>query len=115
MVQPFLETATAAVALTLEAAATLVILTGSAQALIGVVRGVTARSDGKWMRVVWLHYACWIVLALEFALAADIVRTAISPNWEEIGKLAAIAAVRTALNYFLKDDLEDFYEGKAGQ
>ncbi len=114
MVQAYLEATTAGIALALEAAATLVIAAGSAQALIGLIRGIATGSGGKWMRAVWLHYASWIVLGLEFALAADIVRTAISPNWDDIGKLAAIATVRTVLNYFLKDDLEDFYEGKVG-
>lgn len=115
MVQTFLEAATAAIALALEAVATLVVTVGSVQALIGLVRGVTTETTGKWMRGVWLHYASWIVLGLEFALAADIIRTAISPDWDDIGKLAAIATVRTTLNYFLKDDLEDFYAGKTGK
>lgn len=44
-------------------------------------------------------------LALEFQLAADIVGTAISPDWDQIGKLAAVAAIRTFLNYFLQREL----------
>src|SRR6516164_7164266 len=40
-----------------------------------------------------------LALSLEFLLGADILRTAIEPSWEEIGRLAAIAAIRTALNY----------------
>ncbi len=44
-------------------------------------------------------------LALEFLLAADILSTAVAPSWEAIGKLAAIAAIRTALNYFLEREL----------
>ena len=115
MVQPFLEAATAGLALALEGIASLIVAVGSVRALIGLVRGIISDATGKWMRLVWLHYASWIVLALEFALAADIVRTAIAPNWDDIGKLAAIATVRTVLNYFLKDDLEDFYAGKAGK
>ena len=38
-------------------------------------------------------------------LAADIVRSAIAPTWNDIGQLAAIAAIRTFLNYFLERDL----------
>ena len=115
MIQPFLEAATAGFALVLDSIASLVIVVGSAQALIGLVRGMASGTMGKWMRGVWLHYASWIVLGLEFALAADIVRTAISPSWDDIGKLAAIATIRTALNYFLKGDLEDFYAEKVGK
>jgi uncharacterized membrane protein len=42
-----------------------------------------------------------LALSLEFLLGADILRTAVEPSWEEIGRLAAIATIRTALNYFL--------------
>ena len=48
----------------------------------------------------------WLALGLEFALAADILRTAISPTWREIGQLAAIAVLRTALNFFLEREIE---------
>ncbi|MFZ6013013.1 MAG: DUF1622 domain-containing protein [Bacteroidota bacterium] len=44
-------------------------------------------------------------VTLEFLLAADILRTAVAPTWEDIGKLMAIAALRTALNYFLEKEL----------
>ena len=52
-----------------------------------------------------LQLGRWLSLALEFELAADILRTAIAPTWEEIGKLAAIAALRTLLNYFLEREI----------
>lgn len=47
-----------------------------------------------------------LAIALELLLGADILRTAISPTWDEIGQLAAIAMIRTALNYFLDRDLK---------
>ena len=59
-------------------------------------------------RQIWLKFATWILLALEFALAADIVRTAVAPTWEDITKLAVIAIVRTMLNYFLAKDISAF-------
>jgi uncharacterized membrane protein len=61
-------------------------------------------------REIWLRFAIWILLALEFALAADIIRTAIAPTWDEIGKLAAIAVIRTGLNWFLAKDIETYSE-----
>lgn len=48
----------------------------------------------------------WLALSLEFALAADILRTAVAPSWDEIGKLAAIAVLRTALNFFLQREID---------
>ena len=48
-----------------------------------------------------------LAISLELLLAADILRTAVAPNWEDIGKLAAIAAIRTVLNYFLEKELTE--------
>jgi uncharacterized membrane protein len=48
-----------------------------------------------------------LALALEFLLAADVVGTAISPNWGEIGRLAAIAGIRTFLNFALEREIKD--------
>jgi uncharacterized protein DUF1622 len=59
-------------------------------------------------RAIWLQFATWILLALEFALAADLVRTAVAPTWDDISKLAVIATIRTMLNYFLAKDIADF-------
>lgn len=48
----------------------------------------------------------FILLGIEFQLAADILTTAVSPTFEDIGMLAAIAAIRTVLNYFLSKEIE---------
>jgi uncharacterized membrane protein len=48
-----------------------------------------------------------LALALEFQLGADILSTAIAPSWEQIGKLGAIAVIRTALNFFLSKEMQD--------
>src|ERR687886_1756453 len=48
----------------------------------------------------------FLALGLEFQLAADILGTAVSPSFAEIGKLGAIAGIRTVLNYFLAQDLK---------
>jgi uncharacterized membrane protein len=47
-----------------------------------------------------------MVTALEFLVAADILRTAISPQWADILFLAALIGLRTLLNYFLERELE---------
>lgn len=53
-----------------------------------------------------LRLGRWLAVALEFELAADILRTAIAPTWKEIGQLAAIAVLRTGLNYFLQQEID---------
>jgi uncharacterized membrane protein len=54
-----------------------------------------------------LTIARYLAVALEFQLAADLLSTAIAPSWTAIGKLAAIAAVRTGLNYFLGREIRE--------
>lgn len=103
------------IALTLELVAVLIVAIGSVQALDGVGRGIFRRAGASWKRPVWLQFAAWIVLSLEFALAADICRTAIAPTWDDIGRLGAIAAIRTVLNFFLNRDLEEFGASTAGE
>jgi uncharacterized membrane protein len=48
----------------------------------------------------------FLALGLEFQLAADILKTAVSPTFEDLGQLGAIAAIRTVLNYFLAQEIE---------
>jgi uncharacterized membrane protein len=85
--------------------AVLVIVMGAVQAIwIGVIPFVRHRTRID-PNAVFRGFAGWLVLALEFLLAADILKSAISPTWTEIGQLAAIAAIRTFLNYSLGHDL----------
>jgi uncharacterized membrane protein len=97
-----------AVALALEAASVLIIAIGAMESLYRLVVPMIAHVDTHGVRrAAWLVLARWLVLSLEFMLAADIVRSAIAPSWDDIGQLAAIAVIRTFLNYFLERDLEE--------
>jgi uncharacterized membrane protein len=58
-----------------------------------------------------LTLARYLALALEFQLGADILSTAIAPSWDQIGKLGAIAVIRTTLNYFLTREMREEREG----
>ncbi len=60
-----------------------------------------------------LTLARFLALALEFQLGADILSTAIAPTWTQIGKLGAIAVIRTALNYFLTREMQEERTGLA--
>ena len=99
------------VALVIEAMALIIIAVASLSAFAGCVRllfGGEATNHAK--RELWLRYARWLVAALTFQLAADLVSSAISPTWDTIGRLAAIAVIRTFLNYFLERDVAEVTE-----
>ncbi|MGH6865864.1 MAG: DUF1622 domain-containing protein [Methyloceanibacter sp.] len=97
------------IALVIEAGAVLVVSFGALQSIAGVAGAIFSRTaDEMAGRKIWLKFATWILLALEFALAADLVRTAVAPTWQDIAKLAVIATIRTMLNYFLAKDIAAF-------
>ena len=68
--------------------------------------GVRRRSAAAFVPV-RLTLGRFLALGLEFQLASDILTTAVAPTFEEIGQLAAIAAIRTALNYFLGREIAE--------
>jgi uncharacterized membrane protein len=57
-----------------------------------------------------LTLARFLALGLEFQLGADILSTAVAPSWDQIGKLGAIAVIRTALNFFLAREAREMQE-----
>lgn len=70
-----------------------------------LVRNLLARRTADFTAI-RLTLARYLALALEFQLGADILSTAIAPSWEQIGKLGAIAVIRTALNFFLSKEMQ---------
>ncbi|GAA0454250.1 MULTISPECIES: DUF1622 domain-containing protein [Sphingomonas] len=97
----------AGVSLLLDALVIVSVCAGAGVAIYGTLRYVTTgvHPTGN-RRGIWMGFARWLMLALEFALAADLVDTAIAPSWDQIGQLAAIAAIRTGLGFFLERDID---------
>ena len=62
-----------------------------------------------------LRLGRFLAIGLEYQLAADIIGTAIAPTWEQLGKLAAIATIRTALNFFLGLELRQEAAASTGE
>jgi uncharacterized membrane protein len=95
------------VATGIETLAALVILYSSCVAMFSYFKSMFTSSEGIVPKVeVRLALGRSLAIALELLLGADILKTAIAPTWNEIGQLAAIAAIRTALNYFLERELK---------
>ena len=90
--------------LALDLASVVVIATGGVQAFVGLPAAVRGRRRFTTLR---LNFARYLALALEFQLASDVLQTAISPSWDQLGILAAIATIRTALNFFLSREMKN--------
>lgn len=89
-----------------EAAGALIIFVGAVLAVLLFVRSLPKRDPDAFVPV-RLLLGRFLALGLEFQLAGDILRTAVAPTFEEIGQLAAIATIRTALNFFLAREIAE--------
>ena len=92
--------------LLVETLGALVIAAGVVIVVAGLARHLLSRRKGSFIPI-RLAFARYLTLALELQLAADILSTSVAPTWDRIGKLAAIAVIRTALNYFLSKEIRE--------
>jgi len=90
----------------IDALALLVIVVGTIEVAVKVARASFKPLGDQLARQAWLRYARWLVAGLTLQLAADIIETSISTSWQTIGRVGAIAVIRTFLNYFLERDVE---------
>ena len=90
-----------------EAAGAAIIFAGAVSAFARFVRVAFRREGMAPFAQVRLDLGRFLVLGLEFQLAADILRTAVAPNFTSLAQLAAIAAIRTALNFFLGREIKE--------
>ena len=92
----------------IDAMALIIVVIGTIEAFFTGLRvAFPARAANPRFREVLLRYGRWLVAGLTFQLAADIIETSIAPSWEEVGRLGAIAVIRTFLNFFLERDLAE--------
>lgn len=88
-----------------EASGALVIVLGALVALVQFARALPQRNPDAFVPV-RLSLGRFLALGLEFQLASDVLRTAVAPSFQELGKLAAVAAIRTGLNFFLAREID---------
>ncbi|RJG05715.1 DUF1622 domain-containing protein [Noviherbaspirillum cavernae] len=101
------------VAFGLDAAAVLMVAIGGIDAFVRIFLVIVHRhARGVQYRAIFIEFARWLVAALTFQLGSDIVNTTISPGWDDLGRLAATAGIRTFLTYFLDRDLEKAREAQ---
>jgi uncharacterized membrane protein len=91
----------------LDAVALMMIAAGAVKALADIAVACVHRqmADAQ-LRTIFIGFARWLVAALTFQLGSDIASTTVAPGWEELGRLAAVAVIRTFLTFFLDRDLD---------
>lgn len=83
--------------------------------LVGVIRGFAyflLKFSHKEILIadIRIELGHYLALGLEFLVAKDIVESIAKPSWEELGKLAAIIALRTMLTFFLAHEVKEVRE-----
>jgi uncharacterized membrane protein len=94
----------------IDALALVIIVFAALEAFIRSIRGMFSPLPAHERRDIWLRFARWLVAGLTFQLAADIIESSITTSWEAVGRLGAIAVIRTFLNYFLERDVAETRE-----
>ncbi|MFQ5952214.1 MAG: DUF1622 domain-containing protein [Candidatus Omnitrophota bacterium] len=56
------------------------------------------------------HLGSYLLLGLEFLIAADIVHTVIRPTLQQLAILGSIVAIRTVISYFLNREMADGHD-----
>ncbi|WP_150109193.1 DUF1622 domain-containing protein [Stanieria cyanosphaera] len=95
-----------AVKVFLEGTAISIIVIAAIRTLLKFLRSKKSSGHQEHWVIVRLDLGLALALSLEFLLAADVVSTAVSPSWDELGKLATVTGIRTFLNFFLHQEVD---------
>lgn len=90
----------------MEAISVIIIVIGVVVTIYSALKSVIRPSRDVYTRARFV-FTRYLILGLEFQLAADIIGTAVSPSWDQLGKLAVIAAIRTFLSFFLQFEIKE--------
>ena len=115
--QDILTTASAYSAVAINIMALIVIVFGTLEAFAGGLRVMFSGGQGNAMlSTIYVRFGRWLVAGLTFQLAADVIETATTSTadgWYDIGRLAAVAVIRTFLSFFLERDMRAMSEAPA--
>ena len=98
---------------TVETLAAIIIGIAVVQVLLRYVATIYSHSEKISKEEIRLQFGSSVAVALELLLGADVLATAVAPSWNDIGQLAAIAVIRTVLNFFLEKELKKMHNGKS--
>lgn len=91
---------------TLEIISALVIAVAMVKLLINYIQSFIKPTNGLSAMDARMLFGSAVAVSLELLLGADVLATAVAPSWDDIGKLSAIAVLRTGLNFFLEKEFK---------
>ena len=87
-----------------EACGALIVVLEVVRTIAGYVSTLVRRNPVH-MNTLRLRLGQSLVMGLEFQVAADVLKTALAPTWNDMGLLAALIGLRSLLNYLLEREV----------
>lgn len=89
----------------------LVIAYGSILAILGFVRNELSRARGKFsfkrLNYLKINFSYYLLLGLDFLIAADVIRTIVENTLQDLAILGASVLIRTILAFFLGREMKE--------
>lgn len=86
-----------------------IIVWGALLGAVGFIRAELARlrshPDTTANETVRVRFGSYLLLGLEFLIAADIIGTVVKPTLTDVAILGGIVVIRTVISYFLNRDI----------
>jgi len=105
------------IAQTVEAVSFSIMLYGALLAILMFIKNEFSRISGKFtlrgLGRIRIDFGYYILLGLQFLIAADIIETILKPEMEELIELGGIVIIRILLSYFLTIELKELKESEA--
>ncbi len=105
------------IAQAVEAVSFSIMLYGALLAILMFIKNEFSRISGKFtlrgLGRIRIDFGYYILLGLQFLIAADIIETILKPEMEELIELGGIVIIRILLSYFLTIELKELKESEA--
>lgn len=97
---------------TIAAVGVVVIALGALISLLGYLRSFFQIESGQAINLMRTEIGRSILLGLEFIVAADVIKTIVTPDYYSLGILAGLTAIRVVLSYFLNQEIQSTLKTK---
>lgn len=110
-IPPALVTILESVALVISVLSIAVVIYGTVIALVAFVKNEFHRLknnyDVQYLRILRADLGTYLLLGLEFLIAADILKTILEPGMQELLVLGGVVILRTVLSFFLNKEIQE--------
>lgn len=90
-----------------------IIFYGSLGGLVSFIRNELSKKPTEGIRRIRATFGGYLLLGLEFLIAADIMITVIEPSYQELVILAGVVVLRVILSVFLNKEIKEIEQSSS--